>query len=275
MSTGTGAKPARTSLELLALALAPLAEVAAADLVREDPVDDHRVGQVAVEVEVGEGALRLAITIRSGFITSRIEACSRSRRISFIAIRLRDQPLDLGEHVLARQLDVDHPRDRPRGADQPALPREHLLQPPVGDVGERRAAAASRRSGAQSTITASNSPEPWWRLICSRLKSSSMPGGTVSSSAAMSITPRSASSRAEPALDRAPVGLHLALRLDLLAPEPLADRGRVGPERRPRASRRGCAPDRSRATTVRSPAAAQRRAVAAATLVLPTPPLPV
>ena len=84
--------------------------------------------------------------------------------------------------------------------------------------------------GAQSTTITSNSPEAWWRLIWSRLKSSSMPGGTVSSSAAMSITPRSESSCPEPALDRAPVVLHLALGLDLLAPEPVCERRRVGAE---------------------------------------------
>ena len=48
--------------------------------------------------------------------------------------------------------------------------------------------------GAQSTITQSNSPSSWWRLIWSSEKSSSMPGGTVSSSAEMRSTPRSSSS---------------------------------------------------------------------------------
>ena len=47
--------------------------------------------------------------------------------------------------------------------------------------------------GAQSTITQSNSPSSWWRLIQSSENSSSMPGGTVSSSAEMRSTPRSAS----------------------------------------------------------------------------------
>ena len=51
---------------------------------------------------------------------------------------------------------------------------------------------------------------------------------------------------AEPALDGAPVGLHLALGLHLLAPEQLADRRRVGRRARSRASRRGCARGRSR-----------------------------
>ena len=57
-STGTGAKAAWTASQLLLLALAPGAEVRA-DLRGEDAVDDHRVGQVAVEVQVGEGPPRL------------------------------------------------------------------------------------------------------------------------------------------------------------------------------------------------------------------------
>ena len=48
--------------------------------------------------------------------------------------------------------------------------------------------------GAQSTMTQPKRPSSWWRLICSRLKSSSRPGGTVSSSALMRSTPRSSSS---------------------------------------------------------------------------------
>ena len=56
----------------------------------------------------------------------------------------------------------------------------------------------SRRSvspvGAQSTMITSNSPDSWWRLSCSREKISSIPGGTVSSSARMRSTPRSDSS---------------------------------------------------------------------------------
>ena len=84
--------------------------------------------------------------------------------------------------------------------------------------------------GAQSTMTASKSPLSWWRLICSRLKSSSMPGGTVSSSARICSMPRSASSFVSQSCDRRPVRLHLALGPHLLAPEPVAGRRRLGPE---------------------------------------------
>ena len=107
---------------------------------------------------------------------------------------LAHQALDLGEHVLARHLDVEHPRDRLRRADQPALPRETPSPATSGRCRGSRAAAASRRSARSRRSPRRTRPSSWWRLICSRLKSSSMPGGTVSSSAAMSITPRSASS---------------------------------------------------------------------------------
>ena len=101
-----------------------------------------------------------------------------------------------------------------------------------------------------------------------------MPGGTVSSSAEMRSTPRSASRSPSQLLHGVPVALHLLLGLHLLAEEVVADgRGlaaELGLERVGQAVRRiGGEHD------VRSPAAAQRRAVAAATLVLPTPPLPV
>ena len=82
-----------------------------------------------------------------------------------------------------------------------------------------------------------------------------MPGGTVSSSAAMLITPRSASRSPEPALHGAPVALHLALGLDLLAPEAIGDRASARRRARPRASPRGCAQGRWTAR----PCAARRR----------------
>ena len=89
----------------------------------------------------------------------------------------------------------------------------------------------SRRSvspvGAQSTITQPKRPSSWWRLICSRLKSSSRPGGTVSSSALMRSTPRSSSSSPSQSWTAGPVALHLVLRGDLLGPQALADLRRL------------------------------------------------
>ena len=93
-----------------------------------------------------------------------------------------------------------------------------------------RAGAASRRSARSRRSPTSNSPESWWRLICRRLNSSSMPGRHGQLLGGDVHHPAVGEQRAEPALDRAPVGLHLALGLHLLAPEQVADRGRVGPE---------------------------------------------
>ena len=102
-----------------------------------------------------------------------------------------------------------------------------------------------------------------------------MPGGTVSSSAEIRSTPRSMQQLAEPLLHARPVALHLLLRPDLLAPQALCRPGVGSPSSSADSdSDRLCAGS-VEITSVRSPAAAQRRAVQAATDVLPTPPLPV
>jgi hypothetical protein len=128
--------------------------------------------------------------------------------------------------------------------------------------------------GAQSTTIASYSSLSWWRLIWSSENSSSMPGGTVSSSAEMRSTPRSASS--------SPSHSCTASQLRSIScwactswPHRLSATCVGSP-----LSSASSESDRLWAgsvdsTTVRMPAAAQRRAVAAATLVFPTPPFPV
>ena len=101
-----------------------------------------------------------------------------------------------------------------------------------------------------------------------------MPGGTVSSSAAMRSTPRSSSSE--------PSQLWTESQWRSISSWACTSwPNRFGP------TWVGSAPSSASSesdrlwagsvdsTTVRRPAAAQRRAVAAATLVLPTPPLPV
>jgi len=59
-------EPLADGLELLALTVPPGAEVGVGELFGEDPVDDDGVGQVAVQVQVGERPLRLANGPRSG-----------------------------------------------------------------------------------------------------------------------------------------------------------------------------------------------------------------
>ena len=70
---------------------------------------------------------------------------------------------------------------------------------PISLPSHQRAASGKESSrsvspvGAQSTTITSQSPSSTWRLSRSRLNSSSPPGGTVSSSAAIRSTPRSTS----------------------------------------------------------------------------------
>ena len=80
---------------------------------------------------------------------------------------------------------------------------------------------------------------------------------------------------AEPLLHAGPVALHLLLGLDLLAPEVVAHLGRLAAQLSAAATRPGCGRGRWRRSGSAGRAAAQRRAVHAATDVLPTPPLPV
>ena len=80
-----------------------------------------------------------ATTIRSGVITSRIETRSASRSSSCIATRFADEPLDLADHALVGQLEVEErARERARGGEQRVLAPEHLVQPPARGVRERQ-----------------------------------------------------------------------------------------------------------------------------------------
>ncbi len=128
--------------------------------------------------------------------------------------------------------------------------------------------------GAQSTITQSNSPDSWWRLSCSRENSSSMPGGTVSSSEEMRSTPRSSSSPPSQPWARSQWRSISSWAWTSWPQRPSPTGVGSLPSGVPSESERLWAGS-VESTTVRRPAAAQRRAVAAATLVLPTPPLPV
>ena len=128
--------------------------------------------------------------------------------------------------------------------------------------------------GAQSTITQSKRSSSWWRLICSSENNSSMPGGTVSSSAEILSTPRSASSSPS----QSPTASQWVSICSWACTSWPQRFGAISlgspPSCSSSESDSECAGSVER-TTVFSPAAAQRRAVAAATLVLPTPPLPV
>ena len=209
-------------------------------------------------------------TIRSGFITSLIVVRERSRRMPFIATRLRAR-----RSTSSNTASPGSGMSKSVRANGASLRWEGRIRSShqVTTSGNDRRRSVSP-VGAQSTITQSNSPSSWWRLIQSRENSSSIPGGTVSSSAEMRSMPRSASrSPSQPCTPSqwrsisswactswpkrfAPTWVGSAPR----GASSESDRLWAGSVER---------------TTVRRPAAAQLRAVAAATLVLPTPPLPV
>ena len=112
-------------------------------------------------------------TIRSGFMTSRID---RARAVAQDAVH-RDQ-------VARQALDVVEHGRRPAAACRTACGRTARACRCEGRIrsshqvttsGNERSRSVSP-VGAQSTITQSNSPSSWWRLIQSSENSSSMPG---------------------------------------------------------------------------------------------------
>ena len=128
--------------------------------------------------------------------------------------------------------------------------------------------------GAQSTTITSNSPDSWWRLSCSRAKISSMPGGTVSSSARIRSTPRSDSTLVSQRWTAFQLRSISASAWTSWPHRFSATGTGAGPSGVSSESDRLCAGSVD-STTVRKPRCAIASAVEAATLVLPTPPLPV
>ena len=150
---------------------------------------------------------------------------------------------------------------------------EDPLQPPARDVGEAQQAQrlAGRRAVDDDDVELA-------RLVVAlelqQAEELVHAGGTVSSSALM---------RSDAALDEDPAGPRPdRAQLRSSSSCALTPAGPRGARRRSaRAERRACSASASECagsvdiTIVRRPAAAQRRAVAAATDVFPTPPLPV
>ena len=195
----------------------PGAEVALGQLVGEHAVHDHGVGQVAVQVQVGERPHRLGDDhpVRRHHQPHRYPRSVAQQLVH--RHQVADEPLDLGHDLLVGQLDVEeHPRERARRATASTArgraPCPATSAPRPGTT----AAAASRRSARSRPRSRPSRSDSAWSLSTSSEKSSSPPGGTVSSSAAIRSTPRSISSAAEPVRDRAPVVLELVLGLHLL-----------------------------------------------------------
>ena len=218
-----------------------------------------------------------ATTIRSGVITSRIETRARVAQQLVHRDRLPDQLLDLGRTPARRAAGRRGTCARAAGRRRAArCSRPNTLS------SHQRAASGNDSSrsvspvGAQSTMITSHSPDSTWRLELQQAEQLVAAGrdgqllGGDPVDAALHQQP------AEPAPATArPVALELVLRLHLLGAQAAADVGRLAADRRLAATPRASAPGRWRARSSARPAAAQRRAVAAATDVLPTPPLPV
>ena len=212
--------------------------------------------------------------MRSGFITRRIDVQERSRRIAFIETRLRTRrwtssiTASLGSGMSRNERAIGRATATSRRSQGKTFSSHHVQT--SGNDSSRSVSPV----GAQSTTIASNCSSSWWRLIWSSEKSSSMPGGTVSSSAEMRSTPCSASSSPSHSWT-ASQWRSISSWACTSWPHSSPPHG-VGslPSSASSESDRLCAGSVD-STIVRIPAAAQRRAVAAATLVFPTPPLPV
>ena len=213
-----------------------------------------------------------AITIRSGVITSRIETASRSRRISFIAIRFSTSRWTSPNTRSSGSETSKNVRASGRAAASSWRSRPNTLSSHHCATSGNESSRSVSPVGAQSTITTSQSPSSTWRLSCSRLKSSSPPGGTVSSSAAMRSTPWSTNS--EPSHPCTADQLRSSSSWACTCWAHRWSETCVGSEPTGVSSDSAseCAGSVD-STIVRWPAAAQRRAVAAATEVLPDPAL--
>ncbi len=215
-----------------------------------------------------------ATTMRSGVITSRIVTRSASRSSSCMAIRLRTSRWTSSITRSSGSERSRNARASGRAADSSAFSR------PSTRSSHQRAASGNESSrsvspvGAQSTMIASHSPDSAWRLSWSRLNSSSAPGGTVSSSAAIRSTPRSASTPPSQSCTADQLRSSSSCACTCWAHTPPPTSVGSPPTGACSDSASECAGS-VESTSVRAPAAAQRRAVAAATEVLPTPPLPV
>ena len=198
------------------------------------------------------------ITIRSGFMTRRIVQDRRSRRIAFIAIRLRTRRC-----TSSKTSGPGRGTSKVRARGRAAPTRRRSQGKTFSSHQRAMSGKPSRRSvspvGAQSTITTSN---PRALVVVLYLQQAEQ---LVHAREARSA-PRRGSARCrgrraarQPVLHRRPVRLHLQLRAHLLAPEQVAGGRRLVDRARPPASPRGCGRDRSRGR----PCAARRRRNAA------------
>ena len=213
-------------------------------------------------------------TMRSGVITSRTDTCSLSRRISFIAMRLRTRRWTSSKTSVPGSATSRTARANGRAASR--------IRPCWGKTfsSHQRATSGNDSSrsvspvGAQSTMTHVVVARLVVALDLQQAEQLVHAGRHRELLGADAVHAAGDEQVAEPVLHAGPVALHLCWAADLLGPQGSPTGGRLAPSGCSSASASECAGSVHR-TTVRRPAAAHRRAVAAATDVLPTPPLPV
>ena len=216
--------------QLLLLALAPRAEVVA-DLGAEDAVDHDRVGQVPVQVEVGERAPRLVDDhpIRGHHQPHRDVLVVAQDLVH--GNQVANETLDVVEDLGARQRDVEHgAREGAGGVEDPALLGKDLVQPPARDVGKRQQPQrlAGRRAVDDHRVVVAGLVVALDRQQAEQLVHPGRDGQLLGADAVDATGDQQV---AEPVLHAGPVALHLLLGADLLAPEQVADRDGLGAER--------------------------------------------
>ena len=169
-----------------------------------------------------------ATTIRSGVITSRTDACSRSRRMSCSSHERRDEPVDLREHVLVGQPQIqERARERPRRREQLRLAPGELAEPPARRLGERQ---QPQRLAGRRAVDHDHVPAPLLDVVADPQQAEQLvPAGRDRQLLGRDpLDPALDQHRPEPRLHGGPVALQLVLRGHLLRPQLLRDLAGLG-----------------------------------------------
>ena len=208
--------------EVLGLDVLPLAEIRVLDLVGNDAVDDHRVHPVAEQRQVGVGATGLGDHHLLGVhhqpdadgIGSLVSSCRTPSRLRCSrSIGREDRGRRRSACEVSRVSSGRH-RCAPAGAPRGRCARCTSSSPRAATAGggsrpSARSPRPARRTCRESTC----------RLTSVRLKISSSPGITDSSSASMASTPAQFEERDHELLDVRQFVLQALLGVDLLGPQ--------------------------------------------------------
>ena len=212
---------------------------------------------------------------RSGVMTRRTDTRSASRSTSPIASTPRTTPVTSA--IASSSGSATSSTARENGRAALSAPRSCAGTTRSSHQRATSGSESSRRVspvGAQSTTTTSNSSLSAWRRSRSRASSSSRPGGTVISSAVIRSAPRRRSCAESQSRTEAQLRSISACAWTCSAHSRSPACVGLLPISMSSTSASECAGSVEK-TRVRAPDAAARRAVAAATEVLPTPPFPV